>query len=41
MLAKMSQRVVSLKFRPYLSKRSVIHLDRLTLDVTNDEGVGV
>lgn len=35
-LAK-SQEVISLKFRSYMTKRNVIHIGRLSLDVTNDE----
>lgn len=37
----MSQKCVSLKFILYLRKRNAVHFDRLSLDVTNDEEVGV
>lgn len=36
-LAKMSREFVSLKFRPYLTKRNVICVDRLSLNVTNGD----
>ena len=35
----MSQEVICLKFRAYLTVRNVIHVDRLPLDVTNYEEV--
>lgn len=35
----MSQEVICLKFRAYLTKRNVIHVDRLPLDVINYEEV--
>lgn len=35
----MSQEVICLKFRPYLTKRNAIHVDRLSLDITNGEEV--
>lgn len=41
MLAKMSQKVVSLKFRLYLSKRNIVHVDRLSLNIIHGKGVGV
>lgn len=36
-LAKMTQEFVSLKFRPYLTKRNVICVDRLSLNVTSSD----
>lgn len=36
-LAKMSQEFVSLKFRPHLTKRNIICMGRLSLNVTNGD----